>query len=93
MAGPEAVDFSIGEAPGIINKWVEDQTNSKIKDLIPEDLDPSTVLVLVNAIHFKGDWDKKFSDAIEGDFQVSENNVLLVKVLKGENNLSSVNSS
>ena len=72
MAGPEAVDFSIGEAPGIINKWVEDQTNSKIKDLIPEDLDPSTVLVLVNAIHFKGDWDLEFNDAVEDDFKVSE---------------------
>jgi serpin B len=59
LAGPEKVDFSIGTAPAIINKWIEDQTNDKIKDLVPADLDPSTVLVLVNAIHFKGDWDEK----------------------------------
>ena len=51
---------------------MEDQTNSKIKDLIPEDLDPSTVLVLVNAIHFKGDWDLEFNDAVEDDFKVSK---------------------
>ena len=72
MAGPEAVDFTNGEAPAIINKWVEDQTNSKIRDLIPENLDPDTVLVLVNAIYFKGDWDLEFNDAFEDDFKVSE---------------------
>jgi len=81
LAGPEAVDFSIGEAPGIINKWVEDQTNSKIKDLIPEDLDPSTVLVLVNAIHFKGDWDLEFNDAVEDDFKVSEEKSVKAKMM------------
>ena len=81
MAGPEKVDFSIGTAPAIINKWIEDQTNDKIKDLVPADLDPSTVLVLVNAIHFKGDWDEKFNDAIEDDFHVSENNTVKAQMM------------
>ena len=81
LAGPEKVDFSIGTAPAIINKWIEDQTNDKIKDLVPADLDPSTVLVLVNAIHFKGDWDEKFNDAIEDDFHVSENNTVKAQMM------------
>jgi len=81
LAGPEAVDFATGEAPATINKWVEDQTNSKIKDLIPEDLDPSTVLVLVNAIHFKGDWDLEFNDAVEDDFKVSEEKSVKAKMM------------
>ena len=81
LADPLAIDFSDGTAPAKINNWVELQTNSKIKDLIPQNLDPSTVLVLVNAIHFKGDWDKKFSDAIEGDFQVSQNNVVKAQMM------------
>jgi serpin B len=40
-----------------INDWVSDQTEGKIKDLIPEGmLDPDTRMALVNAIYFKADW-------------------------------------
>jgi len=49
------------EARKLINTWVEDKTKDKIKDLIPPgDLDPVTVLVLVNAIYFKGNWASQF---------------------------------
>ncbi|MCX6250220.1 MAG: serpin family protein [Bacteroidetes bacterium] len=44
-----------------INKWVEQKTNDKIKDLLSHgDLSSLTRLVLVNAIYFYGDWDKPF---------------------------------
>jgi serpin B len=40
-----------------INNWVSDQTEGKIKDLIPEGtLDADTRMALVNAIYFKADW-------------------------------------
>jgi serpin B len=40
-----------------INNWVSDQTEGKIKDLIPEGvLDSDTRMALVNAIYFKADW-------------------------------------
>jgi len=61
----QPLDFGKGggeEARGIINNWVGDKTNQKIKDLIPSGaLSPLTRLVLVNAIYFKGDWKTKFS--------------------------------
>ncbi len=55
----------------IINQWVEDQTNEKIKDLLPEmSITIDTALVLTNAIYFKASWFSKFDeDATEpGDF-------------------------
>jgi len=44
-----------------INGWVEEQTNERIKDIIPPGaLDETTRLVLTNAIYFKGEWTVPF---------------------------------
>ena len=41
----------------MINKWVENKTNNKIKDIMkPGILDDYSSLVLVNAIYFSGKW-------------------------------------
>jgi serpin B len=51
-------------ATSIINKWVEDKTSGKIKDILHSgDLDEHTRLVLTNAIYFKGDWEQPFADS------------------------------
>jgi serpin B len=48
-------------AAGIINKWVEDKTQDKIKDIIsPGSLNPNTRMVLVNAIYLNGTWGLPF---------------------------------
>lgn len=47
----------------VINKWVEDQTRERIKDLLPGgSITNLTTLVLTNAIYFKGQWDSKFQE-------------------------------
>jgi len=59
----KAVDYKadVESARLKINGWVEDQTNDRIKDLIPEGmLDRMTRLVLANAIYFKGNWAVQF---------------------------------
>lgn len=49
------------KARTLINSWVEKKTKDKIKDLIRQgDLDSMTVLILVNAIYFKGNWASQF---------------------------------
>ncbi|HEX8705035.1 MAG TPA: serpin family protein [Myxococcaceae bacterium] len=62
-AGMRAVDFK-AEANSIreqINTWVEDQTQQRIKDLLPEGtVNTDTRLVLANAIYFKGLWTQPF---------------------------------
>jgi serpin B len=65
-AGLNQVDFKgATEAARLtINRWVEQKTQDKIKDLLqPGTLSPSTRLVLTNAIYFKGDWQTQFDKA------------------------------
>jgi serpin B len=65
-AGLNQVDFktSTEAARLTINRWVEQKTEDKIKDLLqPGALKPSTRLVLTNAIYFKGDWQTPFDKA------------------------------
>ncbi len=61
--GLERMDF-VHDSEGsrkAINAWVEKKTEEKIKDLLaPPDIDRLTVLVLANAIYFKGDWETQF---------------------------------
>jgi serpin B len=62
----EEVDFAADTEGSrkIINDWVEKATQEKIKELIPAgDLSTMTVLVLANAVYFKGDWMTKFKVA------------------------------
>jgi len=57
-AGMQAVDYNQPEsARQTINDWVADQTEDKIKDLIPDGaLNAMTRLVLTNAIYFNAAW-------------------------------------
>ncbi|OCT82779.1 antithrombin-III [Xenopus laevis] len=46
----------------VINNWVANKTEKRITDVIPEGVITSdTVLVLINAIYFKGLWKSKFN--------------------------------
>lgn len=68
-----------------INTWVETETREKIKNLItPGALDPMTVLVLVNAIYFKGDWMTKFDPdrTVEGTFQCADGSKQTVSMMR-----------
>ncbi|GAB1298066.1 Serine (or cysteine) peptidase inhibitor, clade B, member 6c [Apodemus speciosus] len=59
-----------------INTWVAEKTEDKIKELLsPGKVNSSTPLVLVNAIYFKGNWEKPFDkeDTREMPFKVSKN--------------------
>lgn len=55
----QKMDFKSSAEPSriTINKWVETQTENRIKDLIPQGgVTSDTRLVLTNAIYFNGDW-------------------------------------
>jgi serine protease inhibitor len=67
-----------------INSFIEEQTNYKIKDLIPAGvLNAMTRLVLTNAIYFKGTWEWRFdkSDTFEGDFKITADDVVKTEMM------------
>ena len=69
-AGVHLADF-INQAEPVrkeINKWVSDETEDKINDLLPQNsVGPDTRMVLVNAIYFKADWLTTFDANSTGD--------------------------
>ena len=70
-----------------INNWVEQKTNDKIKGLIPLGmLSSDTILVLVNAIYFKGLWLQPFlkEDTFPGTFFVAANQTVQVQMMRQE---------
>ncbi|NXV14448.1 OVAL protein, partial [Cepphus grylle] len=63
--GMETISFQTAsdQAREVINSWVESHTNGMIKNILPPgSVDPQTEMVLVNAIYFKGMWEKAFKD-------------------------------
>ena len=70
-----------------INEWVEKQTRDKIKDLLPEgSIGPLSLLVIVNAIYFKGSWMKSFekSQTRKKDFHVSPETTVKIDMMNCE---------
>jgi serpin B len=61
-ASPIEVSFGDPSAPDVINSWVKKQTRGRIAKLFDQ-LDPSDVLVLANAVYLKAGWAYPFSPA------------------------------
>ncbi len=53
------LDFGDPGSVNIINAWVEENTNGKIKKIVDQ-IDPQIVMFLINAIYFKGVWTYEF---------------------------------
>jgi serpin B len=69
-AGLHVLDFAADPDSSrlTINGWVEDQTNDKIKDLLPDgSVTALTRMVLANAIYFSAAWDNPFEASETAD--------------------------
>ena len=81
---PNMIDFGDAvNAAEIINGWVEERTNDKIKDLLSPDMLVDARLVLTNAIYFKGDWLKMFDKehTSPSEFHVSPQDTVEVDMM------------
>ena len=60
LAQYTVTDFN-SKTPDEINDWIDEHTDHMIKKAV-DTLDPDTVMVLVNAICFEGEWAEEYSD-------------------------------
>ena len=58
-AESRSFDINDASAPDNINAWIEDKTNGLIREMIDK-LEDNTVMLLINAIYFKGKWKSQF---------------------------------
>ena len=68
-----------------INSWVAARTNNKIQNLLPDgSIDPSTRLVITNAVYFKGTWEKQFDANLTVDtpFTKSDGTAVTAKMMQ-----------
>jgi len=61
-----ALDFNDPNSVGIINNWVDENTNGKITEII-NSINPLDVMFLINAIYFKGTWTYEFDQDLTED--------------------------
>jgi serine protease inhibitor len=67
-----------------MDDWVKAATNGRIKSIIDPPVDPSTVLILLNAVYFKAAWEKPFDkeDTRDDEFTLSTGDIIPVKMMR-----------
>jgi serpin B len=91
-AGLRTLDFGQPQkASEEINAWVADETEDRIEDLVsPDVIDPSTRLVLANAIYFKASWLSRFEEEATQDnpFTLADGSKVMVPMMRQTTYLS-----
>lgn len=88
-ARTESVDFTDPALPAAINAWVDEATSGRIPEMV-ESLEPDEVLMLLNAIYFKGQWTDQFDpdDTRDAPFTLLDGSTKTVRMMvRGEGEL------
>jgi serpin B len=88
-AGVEEIDFNDPQTVEVINQWIEDKTNGKIKDML-DFIPTEAVMYLINAIYFNATWKYEFEkgDTYEGDFNLANGTRCKVDYMRVTGNFS-----
>ena len=83
-----ALDFNAAESIDIINSWVNTKTEGKIEEIIKE-ISPLTVMYLINALYFKGDWIYQFDpqETNQAPFNNADQSTSTVDMMRQETRL------
>jgi len=82
-------DFGNPQTVSEINGWADKNTEGKIKKIIQE-LGSELVMLLINAIYFKGEWIIRFDEALTQpqDFFLPDGSTVKVDMMSTEGNFS-----
>ncbi|WP_051251381.1 serpin family protein [Paenibacillus harenae] len=78
-----SLDLTAPGTPDQINKWVKEKTNGKIEKIVEGPIDPLTVLFLINAIYFNGEWARPFQEnaTTDGEFAIPDGSTIQVPMM------------
>lgn len=62
-----ALDFNDSASSKTINRWVKENTNGLIDKIVEDDINPLTVMFLINTVYFKAEWMKTFDKNLTRD--------------------------
>jgi len=82
-ANASVLDFGSPDSAAIINSWVSNKTNGRIDSIVQPPLD-LVKAVLVNAVYFKGKWEKSFnkSDTENDTFTTGNGSSMMVPMMR-----------
>jgi serpin B len=82
------LDFKNPSSVNTVNAWVSDNTGKKIPKIL-EAMDPDEVMLLINAIYFKGTWQKQFkkSETNNAPFMAYDGTTAQVPMMHQSNQL------
>jgi len=85
QASVTTLDFARPDAVTTINDWVAKNTGGRIRQAVSQLL-PAEILVLVNAIYFKGSWTKAFDPKLTAprDFHLASGNAAQRRMMRRE---------
>ncbi|WP_286945562.1 serpin family protein [Acetobacterium sp. UBA5834] len=67
QADAQKLDFADPKSADVINKWVKDETQGNIDQIVTPPIDPETIMFLINAVYFKGAWSSPFEKDLTSD--------------------------
>jgi len=75
-AAVKEIDFGDPQTVEVINQWIEDKTNDKIKDML-DYIPVDAAMYLINAIYFNAQWKYEFEkgDTYQGGFNLSDGSI------------------
>lgn len=71
-AETRSMNFADPQTLAIINNWISDKTNGKIKDML-DSIPDDAIMYLINAIYFKGTWTFEFDETKTQDEFFTDN--------------------
>ncbi len=79
----KSFDINDPQSPKQINLWIEGKTNGLIKEMIDK-LNDNTVMLLINAIYFKGKWKSQFNpkNTVQSSFYKQDGGSSVVPMMK-----------